>query len=36
MIKEAFELPRAPAVGDVFGRSFLPPKAERMMPVLSN
>ena len=36
MIKEAFELPRAPKVDDVFGRSFLPPKAERMMPVATN
>src|SRR5262245_13446793 len=32
MLKEAFDLPRAPKVDDVFGRSFLPPKAERMMP----
>jgi NitT/TauT family transport system substrate-binding protein len=36
MIKEAFDLPRAPKLEDVFGRSFLPPKADRMMPVLSN
>ena len=36
MIKEAFELPRTPKLEDVFGRSFLPPKAERMMPVMSN
>jgi NitT/TauT family transport system substrate-binding protein len=36
MIKEAFELPRAPKVEDVFGRSFLPPKADRMMPVATN
>ena len=35
-IKETFDLPRAPKVEDVFGRSFLPPKADRMMPVLSN
>jgi NitT/TauT family transport system substrate-binding protein len=36
MIKEAFDLPRAPKVEDVFGRSFLPPKADRMMPVATN
>jgi NitT/TauT family transport system substrate-binding protein len=35
-IVAAFELPRAPAVTDVFGRSFLPPKAERVMPDLGN
>jgi NitT/TauT family transport system substrate-binding protein len=28
-IAAAFELPRKPTVGDVFNRSFLPPKAER-------
>jgi NitT/TauT family transport system substrate-binding protein len=28
-IVAAFELPRKPTVGDVFNRSFLPPKAER-------
>jgi len=36
MIKDAFDLPRTPKFEDVFGRSFLPPKAERMMPVMSN
>jgi NitT/TauT family transport system substrate-binding protein len=36
MIKEAFALTRAPKVEDVFGRSFLPPTADRMMPVVSN
>ena len=36
MIKEAFELPRSPKVEDVFGRSFLPAKAERMMPIATN
>jgi NitT/TauT family transport system substrate-binding protein len=36
MIKDAFNLPGAPKVENVFGRSFLPPKADRMMPVLSN
>ncbi len=35
-IVAAFELPRAPAVTDVFSRSFLPPKAERVMPDLGN
>ena len=36
MLREAFELPRTPKVDDVFARAFLPPKSERMMPVLSN
>ena len=36
MIKEAFDLPRAPKVEDVFSRSFLPPKPDRMMPALPN
>jgi NitT/TauT family transport system substrate-binding protein len=35
-IVTAFELPRAPAVTDVFSRSFLPPKAERALPALGN
>jgi NitT/TauT family transport system substrate-binding protein len=33
-IVAAFELPRAPTVMDVFSRSFLPPKAERVIPDL--
>lgn len=36
MIQQAFELPRTPKLEDVFGRSFLPAKTDRMMPVLSN
>jgi NitT/TauT family transport system substrate-binding protein len=36
MIKEAFDLPKAPKPEDVFGRSFLPPKAERMPPTVTN
>ena len=36
MLKEAYELPRAPKLDDVFARAFLPPKSERMMPVLPN
>ncbi len=31
-IGEAFDLKSTPKVGDVFNRSFLPPKSERMMP----
>ncbi len=35
-IAESFELPNVPKFSDVFNRSFLPPKAERMQPVLAN
>jgi NitT/TauT family transport system substrate-binding protein len=35
-IAAAFELPRKPAAGDVFNRSFLPPKSERMLPHIAN
>lgn len=35
-IAAAYELPRSPAVGDVFNRSFLPAKADRTLPALSN
>jgi NitT/TauT family transport system substrate-binding protein len=35
-IAESFELPVVPKFADVFNRSFLPPKAERMQPVLAN
>ena len=31
-IVAAYELPKSPAVGDVFNRSFLPPKGERVLP----
>jgi NitT/TauT family transport system substrate-binding protein len=34
-IAASFELPRTPAASDVFDRSFLPPKAERMPPTLA-
>jgi NitT/TauT family transport system substrate-binding protein len=35
-IAVSFELPRKPAVGDVFNRSFLPPKAERSLGRIGN
>jgi NitT/TauT family transport system substrate-binding protein len=35
-IAESFELPVVPKFTDVFNRSFLPPKVERMQPVLAN
>jgi NitT/TauT family transport system substrate-binding protein len=35
-IAAAFELPRKPAVGEVFSRSFLPPKVERMLEATPN
>jgi NitT/TauT family transport system substrate-binding protein len=35
-IAAAYELPKSPAVGDVFSRAFLPPKAERMLPAVTN
>jgi NitT/TauT family transport system substrate-binding protein len=35
-IVAAFELPRTPALTDVFSQSFLPAKAERVMPDLGN
>jgi NitT/TauT family transport system substrate-binding protein len=31
VIVEAYELPRKPAVGEIFNRSFLPPKSERQI-----
>jgi NitT/TauT family transport system substrate-binding protein len=36
VIAEAYELKSRPAAGDVFNRSFLPPKAERMIAIKSN
>ena len=36
VIAAAYELPKSPKVDDVFSRAFLPPKAERMQPVLAN
>jgi NitT/TauT family transport system substrate-binding protein len=35
-IAAAYELPKSPAVGDVFSRAFLPPKAERTLPAVTN
>ncbi len=35
-IVAAYELPKSPAVGDVFNRSFLPPKGERVLPAPGN
>ena len=35
-IVAAYELPRAPKLADVFSRAFLPPKADRMLPAMSN
>jgi len=35
-IAAAYELPKSPAVGDVFSRAFLPPKAERTIPAVTN
>ncbi len=32
----SYELPKKPAVGDVFNRSFLPAKAERILPAVTN
>jgi len=36
IIATSFELPRKPAVADVFSRAFLPPKAERMLVKTTN
>jgi NitT/TauT family transport system substrate-binding protein len=35
-IGSSYDLARAPGVGEVFDRSFLPPKAERLVPSASN
>jgi NitT/TauT family transport system substrate-binding protein len=35
-VVKAYNLPRTPSVAEVFDRSFLPPKAERTLPPLSN
>jgi NitT/TauT family transport system substrate-binding protein len=35
-IAAAYELPKSPAVADVFSRAFLPAKAERMLPAVTN
>lgn len=33
-VSEAYALPRTPALDEVFNRSFLPPKADRVLPPL--
>ena len=35
IIKDAYELPKAPAIAEVFSRAFLPPKADRMLPAMT-
>jgi NitT/TauT family transport system substrate-binding protein len=35
-IVAAYELPKTPAVGEVFNRSFLPPKGDRVLPAAGN
>jgi len=35
-IVAAYELPRMPGVAEVFSRAFLPPKAERVLPPMTN
>ena len=36
VIAEAYELPKSPAVADVFSRAYLPTKAERTLPAMTN
>jgi NitT/TauT family transport system substrate-binding protein len=36
VIAEAYELAKTPAIADVFSRAFLPPKADRMLPAVTN
>src|SRR5436190_18476784 len=36
VIVAAYELPKSPSVGDVFSRAFLPPKADRTLPAVTN
>ena len=36
VIAEAYELKNKPAAGDVFNRSFLPPKADRQISIKTN
>jgi NitT/TauT family transport system substrate-binding protein len=36
VIAAAYELQKSPAVGDVFSRAFLPPKADRALPATTN
>jgi len=35
-IAAAYDLPKSPAIADVFSRAYLPPKAERMLPATTN
>jgi NitT/TauT family transport system substrate-binding protein len=35
-IVAAYQLPKTPAVGEVFNRSFLPPKGDRVLPAAGN
>jgi len=36
VIAAAYELPKSPKVEDVFSRAFLPPKADRALPAMTN
>ena len=36
VIAAAYELPKSPKVEDVFSRAFLPPKADRVLPAMTN
>jgi NitT/TauT family transport system substrate-binding protein len=36
VIQAAYELPKSPSVGSVFSRAFLPPKADRALPAMTN
>jgi NitT/TauT family transport system substrate-binding protein len=36
VIQAAYELPKSPSVGSVFSRVFLPPKADRALPAMTN
>jgi NitT/TauT family transport system substrate-binding protein len=35
-IAAAYELPKSPAIGSVFSRAYLPPKADRVLPAMTN
>jgi hypothetical protein len=35
-IAAAYELPKSPGVDSVFSRAFLPPKADRALPAMTN
>ena len=35
-IAAAYDLPKSPAIADVFSRAYLPPKADRMLPATTN